>query len=108
MSSASAVQFSEKPHQPDKFSFPKRSFGKKQAVKRAFQPSWFSCWKWLHYEESADAAICYLCGKAEEGKLKASSKDQAFLQKGFSNWKDAVECFRRHEHNRCHMDAVEV
>ena len=51
----------------------------------------------------------YLCGKAEqEGKLKASSNDQAFLQKGFSNWKDAVECFRRHEQSRCHMDAVQV
>ena len=56
--SSFTVQFSEKPYQPDKFNFPKRSYGKKQPVKRAFQPSWFSRWKWLHYEESIDAAFC--------------------------------------------------
>ena len=38
------MQFSEKPYQPDKFNFPKRSYEKKQPVKRAFQPSWFSRW----------------------------------------------------------------
>ena len=35
-------------------------------------------------------------------------KEQAFLSKGFSNWKDGTESFRRHEKSRCHKDAVQV
>ena len=78
-------------------------------MKRDFQPSWFSRWKWLHYEESIDAAFCYLCGRAEkEGKLQASSKDQAFQKTESSNWKNATERFRQHEQSKCHIDAVQV
>ena len=44
----------------------------------------------------------------EEGKLKANTKDLAFIQRGFSNWKDATERFRRHEQSKCHQDAVQV
>ena len=69
----------QKPHQPKEFSFPKRSFGKKNVVQRAFLSSWFDKWKWIHYEETADAAFCYVCMKADKaGKLKANSKDFAF------------------------------
>ena len=32
MASESVVQFSEKPHQSDKYNFPKRSFAKKQQL----------------------------------------------------------------------------
>ena len=83
------------PHQPRNFSFPKRYFGKTKVVQRSFQVSWFDKFKWLHYDEIADSAYCSLCMSVEkEGKLKATCKDVAFLQKGFSNWKDATEGFR--------------
>ena len=63
-------------------------FGKKQPVNRAFQRSWFKTWSWLHYDEATDASFCYYCGKADqEGKLKATNKDLAFITKGFTNWK---------------------
>ena len=97
------------PHQPRKFSFPKRSFGKSNVVKRSFQATWFDKFAWLHYDESNDLAFCHLCSRAEtEGKLKAKTKDDAFVCKGFSNWKDAMEGFRRHEKSKCHADAVQV
>lgn len=98
-----------KPHQPRTISFPKRSFGKTRVVQVAFKATWFDKWTWIHYDESTDNAFCHICTKAEEeGKLKAKSKDLAFLQRGFSNWKDATDSFRRHEQSKCHKDAVQV
>ena len=48
----SDIRFYDKPNQPTALSFPKRTFGKKKPVKRAFQPSWFKSWSWLHYDEA--------------------------------------------------------
>ena len=78
-----------RPHQPStNFKFPYREFGKQKIVKRAFQHSWFSKWKWLHYEEDTDKAflICYNCIKAyKEGKLRTPNLELAFISKGFNN-----------------------
>ena len=51
----------ETPHQLVSFLFPKRPFGKKNVVYRSFQPSRFTSWKWLHYDETTDAVLCQLC-----------------------------------------------
>ena len=60
--------------------------------------TWFDIWSWIHYDESSDSAFCHICAKAEgEGKLKTSSKDLLFIQKGFTKWKDATEGFCQHE-----------
>ena len=40
-----------KAHQPRKFQFPRREFGKTSIVKRSFQQQWFNRWPWLHYDE---------------------------------------------------------
>ena len=40
-----------KAHQPRKFQFPQREFGKTSIVKRSFQKQWFDRWSWLHYDE---------------------------------------------------------
>ena len=105
----SNVRFHDKPNQPTTLCFPKRTFEKKQPVKRAFQRSWFKSWSWLHYDEATDTSFCYYCGKAEqEGKLKATNKDVAFITKGFNNWKDATNCFRRHEQSKCHLESLEI
>ena len=105
----SDIRFHDKPNQPTTLCFPKRTFGKKQPVKRAFQRSWFKSWSWLHYDEATDTSFCYYCGKAEqEGKLKATNKDVAFITKGFNNWKDATDCFRRHEQSKCHLESLEI
>ncbi len=101
---------SEAPHQPGvSYSFPKRKFGKKQEVLRVFQRCWFAKWNWLHYSEVEDSVLCFTCWKAEqEGKLRSTSKDQAFISRGFTNWKDGPECFRRHEESKCHKEAYDM
>jgi len=77
----SDVRFHDKPNQPGTaLSFPKQTFGKRQPVNKAFQQSWFKTWSWLHYDEATDASFCYYCRKAvQEGKLKATNKDLAFI-----------------------------
>jgi len=95
---SSAARFQDSPHQPRRFTFPKRSCGHKQPIRRSFQPCWFNTWTWLHYDEGNDTVLCYFCGKAnQDSLLRANCKDAAFVYKGFCNWKDATNCFRRHE-----------
>ena len=95
-------------HQPKKFKFPKRSFGKKTVVYRSFQSSWFEKWPWLHYIENDDAVTCITCAQASaQKKLQWSSNlDLAFVSKGFMNWKDATTKFPIHESSKCHREAV--
>ena len=97
-----------KPHQPRNFKFPQWNFGQKTVVKRSFQASWFNKWTWLHYVEDKDLALCFACYKAKaENKLNwASNADEAFISKGFSNWKDASVKFANHESSNCHKEAV--
>ena len=84
----------ETPTQPKDFKFPKRAFGVSKPVFRSFQPSWFTKWDWLHYDESKDVAYCFTCVRAlKTGKLKTTAgnvKDSAFAVSGFANWKDAT------------------
>lgn len=75
-------------------------------MKRSFRSEWYAKWKWLHYDEVLDAIFCFHCRKAEqEGKLKSATKDSSFISKGFVNWKDATEAFKKHEKSKCHQDA---
>ena len=107
----SLPEIGEHANQPSGFNFPKRSFGKTKVVHRAFQQSWFSKWKWLHYDSSKDLCFCHTCVSAlKTGKMKLSgnAKDSAFLNEGFSNWKDATVGFANHEKSATHKRAVEV
>lgn len=42
-----------------------------------------------------------------DGKLTSTKADKAFLESGFSNWKDATAGFKSHEKTECHQAAVE-
>ena len=55
---ATQSRFVDKPNQPGALSFPKCSFG---VVEIAFKATWFDKWKWLNYNEAADAAFCHVC-----------------------------------------------
>ena len=104
-------EIGESANQPRNFKFPKRSFGKTKVVYRAFQPSWYTKWKWLHYDSAQDLCFCHTCVVAmKTGKMKLSgnSKDSSFLFGGFSNWKDATIGFTNHEKSATHKLAVEV
>lgn len=71
----------EIPNQPVTFSFPKREYGQKTVVKRAFQATWFGSWKWLHYNEAEDCVHCHLCLTAVKQKLvnPTPGDDSAFV-----------------------------
>ena len=97
-----------KPHQPKRFNFPKREFGKKSIVKQSFQADWFSKWPWLHYHEDNDTVFCRTCVKAfKELKMSVRNAKDAFISRGFSNWKLATSVFRQHELSNCHKEEVE-
>ena len=94
--------------QPRHFSFPKRSFGKKNVVYRSFQAAWFDQWRWLHYDCARDVAFCFTCIKAiKTGKMKRSGnvKDSS---SGFHSWKEAIRRLNTHEQTSTLKNAVEL
>ena len=44
---------------------------------------------------------------AQASKLKTRCSEQAFISRGFQNWKDTTRLFCRHEKSACHSEAVE-
>ena len=100
-----AHSIENKPHQPKKFSFPKREFGIATVVRQSFQPSWFDKWPWLHYCENSNSVFCFTCMQANsENKLHWSLN--AFITSDFANWKKVFERFNNHETSKCHKEAV--
>ena len=99
---------SAKPHQPLSFEFPERDFGKQVVVKRSCQSAWFAKWPWLHYREDDDSVFCHTCVKAfKELKMPVRNAEDAFVTRGFHNWKLATISFRQHEASASHKEAVE-
>lgn len=96
------------PNQPRDFEFPKSSFGLKQ---RSFQPDWFKNFKWLHYDQTKDAAFCFTCVRALKKNMISSEKsEKAFTETGYRNWKKALETnrgFSKHECSTSHKEATE-
>ena len=79
-------------NQPVNFKFPYRLFGKQR---RSFQAPWLKQYKWLHYCESTDSVLCYICmTKATSVGCEKANDD--FSIKGFSNWKNALANFATH------------
>lgn len=108
-SQSTGLDLPGKPYQPYTINFPLRTFGHAKPVGRSFQDAWFAKWPWIHYNEGLDAAFCHTCAVAEkEGKLRSSNKGMAFLRKGYCNWKDATESFRKHESSKCRRESVQV
>ena len=61
---------------------------------RSFQPNWFDLYPWLHYDKELQAAFCFTCVKAAETNslsTQSLSQGDAFLKKGYQNWKHALE-----------------
>ena len=109
-SSSSGSSLGDQPNQPSSFSFPKRKLGEKHPVYRSFQPSWFWKYPWQHYDQVNDKAFCFTCLKASKiGNLKVCD---AFLSRGYTNWKDASGDkrggFSTHERSQVHQYCLEV
>ncbi len=107
--STSLVGVEETAHQPISFPFPKRPYGIKNIVYRSFQPKWFNLHPWIHYIESNDSVLCYVCMQAiKQKKMSEKRADNAFITRGYHNWKDAVVAFKKHEESVCHKEATDV
>ena len=51
--------------------------------------------------------MLYVLHVAKQGKVKLTGlADQAFLIKGFTNWKDATRVYSKHESSDFHKQAV--
>ena len=76
-----AQDIPDKPHQPSaNYKFPKRTFGQKKPVYRAFQSAWFSQWSFLHYNEANDVAYYHSCLVAfKQRKMSKHNADPAFV-----------------------------
>ena len=55
----------------------------------------------------ADVVLCFYCHTQDKlGNLKGqANKDQAYISKGFSNWKNSLGSFRGHQSLSCHKAA---
>ena len=91
---------SDCPNQPRNIEFKKSG---KIGHERSFQSSWYDSYPWLHYDEDLHSAFCFTCVKAAETNnlsTQSLSQGDAFLKKGYQNWKNALEKtrgFQKHE-----------
>ena len=104
---SASTSFPEQFQPRSSFKFPKKKYGK---YERSFRAEWCQQNSWLHYDDSLDAAFCYLCMRAEhEGKFLVSTKrEPSFLSKGYTNWKEATSTFKKHQTSACHLEALEA
>lgn len=98
----------DKPNQPQGLKFPKRILGKSAIIHCSFQVKWFYRWPWLHYSEANVSVVCFMClwAKSEKKLQWSSNADEAFIIKGFTNWKDATVKFDVHQGSIYHKEAV--
>ena len=76
--------------------------------KRSVSASWFDRYPWLTFCETRNVLLCHYCVEADRRKLITFSTkgDEAFVKSGFSRWKNALECFGKHEAASTHKEAV--
>lgn len=73
-----------------------------------FQGRWFQDFSWLHYSSRVAGVLCFHCAKAKSLKLTELSKNtvEAFCNTGYTNWKKAIERFKKHQNSYAHSYAV--
>lgn len=73
-----------------------------------FQESWYKKFPWLHYSLDLKGIVCYYCCRATEMELMSSEgkPEDAFISKGFCNWKKAIDKFTVHQNSSFHRQAT--
>lgn len=73
---------------------------------RKFQQSWTAKYHWINFVKSK--VYCTVCQSCNEfGLFTFSTKrDEAFITEGFSNWRNALARFAKHDVSKCHQEAV--
>ena len=102
-----AEQFPNQPYQPDDVSCIQVQTLQNRKLK--FQHKWFKDFPWLHCDQSIGGVLCHCCTSASRQNLTqlARCSDEAFVSKGFRNWKKSTEKFRQHEKSTTHKLASE-
>ncbi|XP_064462321.1 zinc finger MYM-type protein 1-like [Ornithodoros turicata] len=78
---------------------------------RGYLKSWESTYGWLSYNAEIGKVYCAICVTARDKKipLPCTSRDKdsyaAFVERGFENWKKALQRFRSHEKSALHREA---
>ena len=77
---------------------------------RSFQLKWKKLYPWIVYNFDKDVVLCSYCDEAEKRNYFGLSKkrEPAFISKGFSNWKKALEKFQIHEGSDCHNETKQM
>ena len=92
-SSSSSISLSSgKPNQLMSFNFPKQKFGQTKPVYCSVQPSRFTKWPWLHYDQAEGRMFCHTCVEAcKKGMaMPGGRKKDTFITVGYTNWKHAA------------------
>ena len=90
------------PNQPRDITFPNDP-----TTSRRFLPSWFDKFPWLEWDTHLNAAFCHTCKQAYSiDRIHCSKSEEAFISKGFKNWKKALEKFKIHETSLTHRSFI--
>lgn len=76
-----------------------------QGKSRHFRDSWYSDFPWLEYSIVKDSAFCYSCRLFCHEK--SGRGEENFTKIGVSNWKKALEKFRKHEKSEMHLKSTQ-
>ena len=77
---------------------------------RSFQPKWKQLYPWIGYNFDKDVVLCSYCAETEKRNYfgLSTKREPAFISKGFSNWKKALEKTQIHEGSDCHNEAKQM
>ena len=72
------------------------------------QKSWYEAYPWLHFDTRLDAVVCHTCSMATQNKLidLARNSEDSFINKGFKNWRKALDRFKKHAKSGTHVLAT--
>ena len=91
--------------QPDPdYPFPMKQFGKRKCN---CQASWFKYFSWFHYSMQKKDSVFCIFSIRHKGKLTAEhNMVEAYITKGFNNWKKALEAFVDHQQSKARRAAI--
>ena len=99
-----------RPKIPEAAFHPPKCFKFQETRDRKCQHEWFNKWRWLHYDSEQNCVLYFVCSTSIANNLLDTSEkkvENAFTQRGFSNWKKEPEKFTQHETIDCHRSASE-
>ena len=98
-------------HPAPQSALPYRSYSQSEkGTCRCCRTAWFKNWRWLHYQANTDTVFCHTCCKALKTKkvdLTKGNWEASFIVNGFSNWKDSMRIFKKHDASDVYKHAIE-